>query len=487
MKKITLRRTLLGVLVSLVVTGCATNATSDGVSSNSTTAVDATSTPPAVIASSAAASTTENVVIKQIVADGKPYPDVWTRIRAGYGLAPLDSALIARHEQWFMNNPEYMAAMMERARLYLYFIVEEVGKRKLPMEIALLPAIESAYKPYAYSRAKAVGLWQFMAPTGRLYGLKANWWYDGRRDVLESTRAALDYLEKLRDDFNGDWHLALAAYNAGEGKIGRMMEYNRKKGLSTNFQYLKLKPETVNYVPRLIAMANIVANPNKYGVTLGSIPNAPYFIQVDTGSQIDLGVVSKLTNVPIDELQHINPHLNRWATDPNGPHSLLIPVDKKETLLTGLTNLSEQERMRWLGHEVKRGETMAEIARKYGVSVDAIRASNNMSSNTLRVGQSLMIPVSSRSLPSVVVLASNSPAPKPAVSAWSAAGAKVPVIHRVRSGETLWSIARRYGVLVSQIVEWNLLETGEVLKLGQRLRVFPGGASAALPNEQPNG
>ncbi|HKQ30789.1 MAG TPA: LysM peptidoglycan-binding domain-containing protein [Burkholderiales bacterium] len=423
---------------------------------------------------------------KQPAVQSEKYPDIWSRIRKGYGLKPLDSPYIARHEQWFVNNAEYMQAMMDRARMYLFYIVEEVEKRPgVPMEIALLPAIESAYKPYAYSRAKASGLWQFIAPTGRLYGLNMNWWYDERRDVIASTRAALDYLQKLYNDF-GDWHLALAAYNAGEGKIGRMIEYNRKRNQPTDFQYLKLKQETVHYVPKLIAMANIIANPDKYGVQLLSIPDQPYFVRVDVGSQIDLGVVSKLTDVPVNELQYINPHLNRWATHPEGPHHVLLPVDKKEAFLEGLSTLPAEQRVQWFGHDVKRGDTLASIANRYHVSVEAVRGANRLPSNALRVGQSLMIPVSSRALnPAYTAVIAKPASPQ---TTWNTGGTKTPVIHRVRTGETLWSIARRYGVLVSQIVEWNVLETDSVLKLGQRLRIFPSGIPAAkIDDDSPNG
>ncbi len=489
-----INKAILCALVSLAVTGCASTGNNAG-DANSANAESLISKPAISSSSTVAAPATSNestinrsvdVSADVTALETSKYPgqynDVWARIRAGYGLAALDSPLIARHEQWFMNNPEFMQAMMERARLYLFHIAAEVEKRGMPMEIALLPAIESAYKPYAYSRAKASGLWQFIAPTGKLYGLKINWWSDGRRDVSASTQAALDYLEKLRNDFDGDWHLALAAYNAGEGKVSRMMEYNRRKGLSTDFQHLKLKPETINYVPRLIAMANIISNPEKYGVKLPPIPNEPYFTSVDAGSQIDLGVVSRLTNIPLDELQYINPQLNRWATDPDGPHILLIPVAKKDMLLEGLSTLSSTERVQWRGHEVKRGETLHEIARRYGVAPEAVRSVNNLPSNVLHVGQALMIPVSSRSLPPVIVAGSSSAKPAPAkpASAWNSSNTKIPVIHRVRAGETLWSIARRYGVLVSQIVEWNLLRPGDSIKLGQRLRVFPSSTAAAV-------
>jgi len=402
---------------------------------------------------------------------GEPreYSDIWNRIRAGYAMPRLEGRAVALHEQWFANNPEYMARMMERARMYLYYIVDEIEKRGLPTELALLPAIESAYQPYAASRARAVGLWQFIAPTGRLYGLKNNWWYDGRRDIQASTLAALDYLEKLAADFNGDWHLALAAYNAGEGRITRALEYNRRKGLPADYQNLKVKRETRNYVPKLMAMANIVADPERYGVQLAQIPNEPFFASVDTGSQIDLGVVARLTELDIGDLQSINPGFNRWATDPEGPHHLLIPVAKKDAFVAGLNNLPEAERVQWRGHEVRRGDTLLEIARRYGVTVDSIRTSNNLRGNMLRAGQGLIIPVSHRTLTPAVRRA-----PEPAPQASGKPGA---VIHYVRAGDTLSGIARRYNVLINQLMQWNLIEPGDVLRLGQKLRIWPTIAS----------
>ena len=397
-------------------------------------------------------------------------PDVWARIRAGFSMKKLDSPLVAVHERWFASNPEYIARMNDRARLYLHHIVEELERRGMPTELALLPAIESAYQPYALSRARASGLWQFIAPTGRLYGLKMNWWYDGRRDVLAATQAALDYLEKLYSEFDGDWHLALAAYNAGEGKIARMMAYNQQRGKSTDYVHLKLKRETINYVPKLQALVNIIANPEKYGITLAHISNKPYFARVETGSQIDLGVVAKMIDMPITDLQVINPGYTRWATAPDGPHHLLVPADKKDALIEGLNKLPASDRVQYRHHVVARGDTLHEVSRRFGVAIDLLRTANNLHSNLLRPGQGLLIPVSTRIL-TPVVYASRQPQAVPV----AVRDAKQPVIHRVRAGDTLWSISRHYSVAVKDLREWNLLETDDPLKLGQRLRIWPNG------------
>jgi membrane-bound lytic murein transglycosylase D len=406
------------------------------------------------------------------IMDAKEYSDLWERIRSGYAMPALDSHLVGVHERWFERNPEYVENMVSRARYYLYYIVEEVEKRGMPMEIALLPAIESAYKPHAYSRARAAGLWQFIKSTGRVYGLEMNWWYDGRRDVMASTQAALDYLEKLHEQFN-DWQLALAAYNCGEGKVERLVNENRRKGLPTDYASLKKLPrETKNYVPKLMAMANIVADPDKYGLKLTAIPNTEYFARIETDGQIDLGVVARLTEMPVDELFMINPGYQRWITDPKGPHALLVPADKKDSVIEGLSKLADADRVQWARHEVRRGDTMSRLAGRYNVTVEAIRSSNNMANNHLSVGQNLLIPVSANK----VALAAVQPPTyvrSSTTRSSNASGKSVKIVHRVRAGESLWSIARKYRVYVHQLREWNLLDDGEsALKLGQRLLIW---------------
>ena len=414
-----------------------------------------------------------------VAPEKKNYSNLWDRIRAGFKLPGMEGPYVERQEQWFVNNPDYMERMLQRANLYLFYIVEAVEKRGIPMEIALLPAIESAYQPHAYSRARASGLWQFIPSTGRLYGLKTNPWYDGRRDVMASTEAALDYLEKLGKDFNGDWHLALAAYNCGEGKVMRMIEANQRKGLSTAYQDLKLPRETQQYVPKLMAMVNIVSDPAKYGLQLREIPNSTYFVQVDAGSQIDLGVVAKLTNVPLDDLYNMNPAFNRWATAPDGPHHLLIPAAAKEVLMEGLNDLPPESRMQWARHEVKRNDTLSRIAYRYGVSPDVIKTANNLQSNQLRLGQDLLIPVSGRKL----VITKPNLAPDSKSTTKSTTG-KARVIHHVRSGDTLSGIARKYRVYVDQLRKWNLMDADDILKAGQKLLIWVSPASVALDKDK---
>jgi len=400
-----------------------------------------------------------------------PPIDVWDRIRARMSLPAIDSPYVAKYERWYAERPEYVERMVARASLYLFHIVEEVEKRGMPGEIALLPAIESAYRPQAYSHAHAAGLWQFIPSTGRLYGLKQNWWYDGRRDVIAATDAALNYLETLHAEF-GDWHLALAAYNAGENRIRRSLAYNKRHGMPLDYQALDLKLETEQYVPKLIAVANIVRDPAAYGLALAPIPNEPHFTVVDAGEQTDLGIVAELSNTSVEELFALNPGYSRWATAPGGPHRLLVRVGLEDSLSTALARLPDEKRMQWRRYEVRRGDTLAQIARHYGTTVAAIQSTNRIRGHIIRAGDDLLIPVTSRTAPAARTVASRSTIPAPA-RATGAGGSTKPVVHRVRRGDTLWGIARRYNVYIQQLASWNGIGTSEILRLGQALHVWP--------------
>ncbi|MHB1566703.1 MAG: LysM peptidoglycan-binding domain-containing protein [Acidiferrobacter sp.] len=392
------------------------------------------------------------------------YTNLWNRIRAGFRLPRMEGPRVARYEQWFANNPQYVERMLQRANLYLYQIVEDVQKRNMPMEIALLPAIESAYSPEAYSRSAAIGLWQFEPATGRLWGLKTNWWYNGDRDIIASTNAALDFLQSLHHEFHS-WNLALAAYNAGEGTIQQAIAHNQALGLGTRYQDLRLPLQTEHYVPKLMAFVNIVRDPSKYGLQLRAIPNSPYFVRVNTGSQIDLSVVARLANMSLKQLYAINPGFTQWATAPTGPHTILVPVATKAALLEGLSELPPQDRMQWARHRVVPGDTLYQIAGEYGVSIASIMSTNHLYNTILHVGQSLLIPVAGRRL---VVERNGRPQTRVALARNRR---RIKIVHRVRPGDTLWSIAQRYRVYVSQLERWNDNAHG-ILHLGQRILIW---------------
>jgi membrane-bound lytic murein transglycosylase D len=400
------------------------------------------------------------------------YDDLWDRIRANFRMRPINNRQVAYYEKWYSDRPEYVKNMVRRASLYLHYIVEEVEKRDMPGEIALLPAIESAFKPRAYSRARASGLWQFIPSTGRRYGLKQNWWYDGRRDIIMATHAALNYLQKLHAEF-GDWHLALAAYNAGENRIRKAIRHNGRRGHSTDYVALrKIKRETRHYVPKLVAIVNIVREPAKYGLQLQAIPNEPYFAQVNVGSQIDLGVVAKALDTSVHNLSRLNPGYKRWATDPRGPHVLLIPRHKKDQLLASLKQLPASKRMQWTRYQVRRGDSLSTIAHRYGLSVSALRSSNNLRGNFIRAGQDLLIPLSSRKMRSRPVVRLARAKKSRARVAGKPKNANTQVVHHVRKGDTLWAIANQYQVYISQLRRWNGIRGNQVLRLGQKILIW---------------
>ena len=288
-----------------------------------------------------------------------PPPDLFIRLRAGFKLDDADENAVDRELNWYANHPDYLERVWGRAGLYLHYIVGELNQRSMPLELALLPVVESAFEPYAYSRARASGLWQFIPGTGTRYGLKQNWWYDGRRDVVASTRAALDYLQSLHDQFDGDWLLAIAAYNCGEANVERAVNRNVREGLPIDFWHLKLPAETRAYVPKLLAMRRIVTEPAAYGLEFSQIPDAPYFAVVKTGGQIDLQVVAEIAGIPRDELYELNPAFHRFATDPTGPFELLVPADVADGLEATLLSLTPEQRLQVIERTAGRGDHVA--------------------------------------------------------------------------------------------------------------------------------
>ena len=412
--------------------------------------------------------------------------NMWERIRSGLALERhLDQPVVREKLAFYARKQEFLDRIAERARPYLFYIVEELDKRNMPAELALLPIVESAFQPFAYSRSRASGIWQFIPSTGVRYGLKQNWWYDGRRDIVEATRAALDYLEKLNAEFNGDWMLALAAYNAGELNVQRAVDENLKAGRSTDFFSLRLPRETRGYVPSLLAVSELLANAERYNVQWQPIANEPHFTIVQIDGQIDLATAAKLASLSREEFRYLNPGFNQWATDPDGPHRLLVPVGTGAEFASAVAQLPPAERVQWQQHVVRNGENLGGISQRYHTDVDALRQTNNLRGTLIRVGQVLLIPIGGRVPANATVMAGRS-------AATPATSGRLPVAggastYTVARGDSLWSISRGHGISVAQLCTWNDIQTHATLRPGQKLQVradeggMPAGEPAAIP------
>jgi membrane-bound lytic murein transglycosylase D len=317
---------------------------------------------------------------------------LWTRIRNGFAMDELDSVLISKHEQWYSTRPDYIKRMTDRGRRYLYFITSEVEKRGMPTEIALLPMIESAFNPSAMSSTRASGIWQFMPATGRTFGLQQNWWHDDRRDVVGATKSALDYLQKLHDMF-GDWELALAAYNWGEGSVQRAQAHNRRLGLSIDYASLKMPAETRNYVPKLLAIKNIIADPARFGLSLRDIPDQPYFAAVETTQHMDMKLAAQLADISMEEFTALNPSHNRPVILQDADDVILLPIDKVETFRANLESY-DKPLVSWQSYQPKKGERLDKLAPRFGLSVENLKAVNGLSARgNISTGQTLLVPL----------------------------------------------------------------------------------------------
>lgn len=424
--------------------------------------------------------------------------DLWQRIKNGYAMPESTSSLTAKHENWYSSRPDYVKRMVERSQRYLFHIVEEVEKRGMPTEIALLPMIESAYNPQAYSTSRASGIWQFVPATGKHFGLKQNWWVDNRRNITFATDAALTYLQKLHGMF-GAWDLALAAYNAGEGTVGRAIERNRKLGLPTDYESLNLPPETRNYVPKLQAVKNLMTNPGNYGLNIQTIANTPYFAKVTAPAQIDSRLAAKLAEISDDEFLALNPSYNRPVLTSEGEkHELLLPILSAQTFRTNLANY-DKPLVSWRTYLAKRGERMDKIASKFGIQLSQLRDVNNLpTQKKIKSSSTILVPNGNRTDFNKATTASATPevtselaselnnksevtnkqdannidvvSTENTVSEVEEDGTERTITHKVKKGEVLQSIAKRYGVSVKQIMAENSLKTNRV-KAGQSLSI----------------
>ena len=396
------------------------------------------------------------------------YADVWAHIRAGFKLPDIDDEVVRKWENFYASRPEYWERINERGRRYLYFICAEIEQRGMPMEIALLPIIESAYNPAALSKARASGIWQFIPATGKLYGLHQNWWLDNRRDVTMATAGALDYLERLHDMF-GDWQLALASYNWGEGSVRRARAKARAQSLPADYANIRMPGETRNYLPKLQAVKNIVMNPSKFGLTLPSIPDRPYFTTLTTARQIDVALAAKLAGMPIDEFRTLNPaHHRPVIAGGSKEQRINVPSEHAARFAINL-NAYTQPLVNWRPYQMKKGERLESVAPKFGIDVDELKRVNGLHGHRrITEGFALLVParggeVTLEQIPTAM---------------FRDAPAAGPAFHKVKRGETLASIAQRYGVSVDEIRKLNRL-SGRPVAAGTRLRLQAGSAAVA--------
>ncbi|WP_296983470.1 MULTISPECIES: LysM peptidoglycan-binding domain-containing protein [unclassified Thalassolituus] len=403
-------------------------------------------------------------------ASPETYETIWDRILASYQLdISVDNPRIESQLNWYKSHPGYMNRVAERGVRYLHFIIEQIEARDIPGELALLPIVESAFDPFAYSHGRASGVWQFIPGTGRDFGLHQDWWHDGRRDIRAATEAALRYLNALQREFNGDWLLALASYNSGAGTVRKAMRKNRQRGLPTDFWSLDLPRETRAYVPKLIALAKMIKEPEKYNLSLMPLPDEPYFAVVQTGGQIDLSQVADLAQTSLDEIYKLNPGFNRWATRPEGPHEVLIPVAQKDIFNQQIAALPSSARMKWQRYAVRSGDSLITIARKFHTTPDALKQANGIRSNIIRAGDQLLIPGAFKSQQAYSQSVSQrldrlKTARQPTNTQ--------KIEYQVRSGDSFWQIARNHDVSVGELARWNGMAPGDPLKAGQSLVIW---------------
>ena len=403
-----------------------------------------------------------------------PPDDLWQRIRQGFAMPDIDNALVREKMAYYAARPEYLQRTFDRSRMYLFHIVEELERRGMPTELALLPMVESAFNPMAYSRAHASGIWQFIPGTGKRWELQQNWWYDGRRDIVDSTNAALDYLQYLYEMY-GDWQLALASYNWGENGVARAVEKNRRAGKPTDYAHLSMPLETRHYLPKLQALKNIIANPEPLGIELDPIPNKAYFATYTKLRDIDVQLAAKLADMSVDQFIALNPGFSRPLIRASVTPRIVLPADKVDTFHENLQKLDEQSLVSWKTYYPKKGESLESIAKKYGMTVAHLREVNGISPRSRNVPSLLVVPANGRTAVGMTKLPLMYAPPIPITYRR--------IYHTVKPGETLASIAQRYRVSLEDMKRWN--PKGALV--GQRVTMEVRAVAKAKPRGQVKG
>ncbi len=442
------------LLVSSLLAGCQTLPENE----NTTTAINTATTPERGKNSPPpAAQQPLNTSSSQALFSSSP-DDLWELTRENFQLT--DDAYheaVNTQIQWYSQYPSHMRRVTENAARYYHYVLNEVLKRGLPAELALLPAVESTYDPQAYSSGHAAGIWQFIPSTAEYRGLEKNRWYDGRKDIIDSTGVALDYLEDLNKRFDGDWLLTMAAYNAGGGTVSRAIRKNQEAGKPTDYWSLPLPKETRLYVPRILALASFVRSPDDYTMDLPSIDNEPYFDVVETSGQISLAQAANISGTRLAEIKQLNPGILGKVSAPSGPYRLLVPENKAEKFRSALNELS-QPNTSWTEYTIKPGDSLSVLSEKFDTPATLIKSTNQLSSNHLIAGKTLLIPTEP-------VLAN------PFVMASKNHNKSVISQYTVQAGDTLWKIAQSQKVAVASLRKWNNMQSGDTLKIGKTLRI----------------
>ncbi|CAB0150350.1 Membrane-bound lytic murein transglycosylase D [Pseudidiomarina piscicola] len=392
--------------------------------------------------------------------------DLWQRVRRQLQFEIPDNPRLIAQRNYYLKHPAYMDRVAKRAAPFMHLIVDEIERRGLPLELALLPIVESAFDPFAYSHGQAAGVWQFIPGTARQYGLDINWWYDGRRDVYAATHAALDYLTDLNSRFD-NWLHALAAYNSGGGRVSSAIRKNKRAGKPTDFWSLDLPRETRAYVPKLLALADILKQQDHYQVSWLPIANESYLEMVETDSQIDLALAAEKSGLELDQLHHYNSGYNRWATDPEGPHRLWLPVEHAQQLKQWLSAAQSDDLVRWTRHQVKSGESLSVIAKNYHTSTQAIQQANSLRGHLIRAGDYLLIPTASQALDDY-----NLSAGQRLTTTQSQQRGTYKISHEIVRGDTFWDLSRKYNVNLRQLAKWNGMAPTDPLRPGKELVVW---------------
>lgn len=416
-------------------------------------------------------------------AESEVFTDIWARIGAGLQFAyNHDNARIDEQLEFYKNNPDYLKIVTERARPFIFAIVEEVERRGLPTELALLPIVESAFNANAVSPGNSTGLWQIAAGTAPTLGLKRDWWYDGSRDPIASTTAALDYLTTLNQMFDESWLLSLAAYNAGPGNVRKSINRNELRDRDVDYWSLNLPAITEDFAPKLIALSRLVADPNHYGMELADVQNAPAVKMIDVGYQLDLALAANIAGIDTETLYQLNPGFRQWATHPDGPYSLLVPIEVADHFVAAIEEHQGSSNVTWDRYVVQNGDSLGKIAQQFRTQVSVLQQVNEISGSRIIAGESLLIPRAYNSSSPISI----PNAPEYNTGVVTQVQSERPTRYRVRSGDSLWKIANRFNVTVDSISQWNGLNANSIIKPGQTLQLQAQTTLARVDSETSN-